>query len=1105
MTTTIKNVEILATLDEDPHVSFFPWEMEVQDIAASMAKSLHPQGLLSDILTDVQWAAYPGNSTLDANGQTQIAARFQLPVYVDIVNTMTNVELYVAKAGNDRLQLWIDSTETLKRAVIKSLGRVVRQMVKDKKVRFQTMSVSTILARVRARYGKMQRDTKLSLRDRMLTLMPTLDGLDTHISNLQDMFDVSEIAGSIINEDRKVEMFRETVCAHPLITKLLETFDMDFPDAQLVTYEQIAAYLVVHLPNLKHSQTTATRATANLLTATAYSTLEAETQRLKAENDKLKRKRPNQTKQPLKNQKGKGKGKGRGSRKGKRDAESSSTETLKYCYGHGSQRSHTSAECKMLAGDKAQFNAAMRAATGPNNPPGGSTKVNGQEVSTTKTKKVSAHVAYDEDDADDNGEYDADDNDAYDETATFLASCLSDSNSDDHNAYDTLQGSAMMIEDTLLFDESDPAPSTNEVTHADGERRLMQPPVLSSRPTQAIAAAQSARSPTSRQSYLQPKPVNLTLGESKVVGELETGGSKVADERETMEEDKTPAHVTLITDGSQFRKPFWEAEVQLLQDLIRRQYAGRKDILSRRIPTADELQIQFVTWLIDQPNLPLLSAPVSSGFYSAIYGICKPPPSSGTGFFDEEYVSGKCQRNMPTVSRDGLNPATRPDLTYQEACTAELTTPASVAHHEKRLYLPGYTPTSIRNNIRTMLQTADPDQHMVDFQEKDIPPQNRDPQTHRILTDLLQKRNELDEDFLLDPNEVAADGTIIYDKGRTYEQEYVQRDREYNRINRGMYHVYAASAYIIHDRNFLSYCRPTLRNLPITTAYKLAKLKARLIDLDTTNPPYQTIQKPTRVQTQPIFSAPRPSYADVLRHTLQPRKDWMRDQPPYMSDSEADHTWHRSNAATFGSGNLTDAEIQQQIDILKSIQDQRLQTALPLPPRHDRNSPSKARDQQHPSTHNLESRIFRQGKKTNTADDNLEKTFNQSNSGDKSFSVEKAVNQQPKQNISEKRSRFDQSYSSSQSVFSSNAQPNLSSGRKKQNVRQRKDQFHHNDDSEGEDMTLDERDMWSKLVKASDKWKLRLSFNLRRHEDPWRKATMMRVMTRQRLGLLIQE
>ena len=80
MTTTVKTVEILTTLEEDPHVSFFPWEMEVQDIASSMAKSIHPNGLLSDILTDAQWAAYTGNSTVDANGQQQIAARFQLPI-----------------------------------------------------------------------------------------------------------------------------------------------------------------------------------------------------------------------------------------------------------------------------------------------------------------------------------------------------------------------------------------------------------------------------------------------------------------------------------------------------------------------------------------------------------------------------------------------------------------------------------------------------------------------------------------------------------------------------------------------------------------------------------------------------------------------------------------------------------------------------------------------------------------------------------------------------------------------------------------------------------------------------------------------------------------
>lgn len=200
---------------------------------------------------------------------------------------MNTVELYVARANNDRLQLWIDCVETLKRAVIKSLGRVIRQIIKDKKVRFQQMSVSEILARVRAKYGRMQKDTNLSLKERMLTLLPTLDGLESHISNLEDMFEVSETAGFPITEYRKVEIFRESVCAQPLIGKLLETFDVEFPDAHAVSYEQISAYLEMHLLNLKHSQMTATRASANLVALNAYATLEAESKRLQAENENL--------------------------------------------------------------------------------------------------------------------------------------------------------------------------------------------------------------------------------------------------------------------------------------------------------------------------------------------------------------------------------------------------------------------------------------------------------------------------------------------------------------------------------------------------------------------------------------------------------------------------------------------------------------------------------------------------------------------------------------------------------------------------------------------------------------------------------------------------
>jgi hypothetical protein len=155
------------------------------------------------ILTDEQWAAHPGNSVVDQQGNIQVALRYQLPGQVDINNNMSSVELYVAKASNDKRQLWIDTEEALKRAVIKSLGQVVCQVIRPTKTRFQQMTVSQIIAKVRSRYGLMQKDTKANLREKMRSMLQTSDGLDTHISNLQEMFDISERAGFQVSEDDK--------------------------------------------------------------------------------------------------------------------------------------------------------------------------------------------------------------------------------------------------------------------------------------------------------------------------------------------------------------------------------------------------------------------------------------------------------------------------------------------------------------------------------------------------------------------------------------------------------------------------------------------------------------------------------------------------------------------------------------------------------------------------------------------------------------------------------------------------------------------------------------------------------------------------------------
>jgi hypothetical protein len=50
--------------------------------------------------------------------------------------------LYIAQEPNEKLQLWMDSSDAIKRAVIKILGAVVCEITTVKTARFQQMSVA---------------------------------------------------------------------------------------------------------------------------------------------------------------------------------------------------------------------------------------------------------------------------------------------------------------------------------------------------------------------------------------------------------------------------------------------------------------------------------------------------------------------------------------------------------------------------------------------------------------------------------------------------------------------------------------------------------------------------------------------------------------------------------------------------------------------------------------------------------------------------------------------------------------------------------------------------------------------------------------------------
>jgi hypothetical protein len=212
------------------------------------------------------------------------------------------------------------ASEVLKRAVIKSLGKAVREIITVKtsrfqqitvaeiiaRVRFQQITVAEIIARVRTRFGNLQKDTKTALKVRMTRMLKAVEDFDKHIAALTKLFNISKTVGSVVGEDHKVDYFRDSLFGHPILAEILKQFDFEFPDSTLITYTQIAAYVVLHLPNLKTAQQASTRMQANIVTSNAYAALQLETKQLRDDVQELKRKRsldkanPNNKKQKQK-------------------------------------------------------------------------------------------------------------------------------------------------------------------------------------------------------------------------------------------------------------------------------------------------------------------------------------------------------------------------------------------------------------------------------------------------------------------------------------------------------------------------------------------------------------------------------------------------------------------------------------------------------------------------------------------------------------------------------------------------------------------------------------------------------------------------------------
>ncbi len=282
-------------------------------------------------------------------------------------------------------------------------------------------------------------------------MLKTVDDLESHVANLEALFERYDGASVVpLDEDRKIDYFRTSVFGHQMILTILLNFDLQFSDGNAHTFTQITEYVNSHLPNIKSSQSSSIRLQANMVNAIsseAYAALKTENEFLKrkqAQGTVNKNKKQAKTKQENRQPNTKTPRAPRGGRGDPTRTGDEPIEGLNYCHQHGWQHSHDSPECKSMASDKQKYNEAMRRTKGPNHPPGGCTKVNGQ-VPSDRTRQVAANMAasYFDDDFEDDNHYPSMGED--DETMLFLFQHEKDEY-DASTAYSTTEATASMMD-----------------------------------------------------------------------------------------------------------------------------------------------------------------------------------------------------------------------------------------------------------------------------------------------------------------------------------------------------------------------------------------------------------------------------------------------------------------------------------------------------------------------------------------------------------------------------------------------------------------------------------------------------------------------------------
>jgi hypothetical protein len=158
--TTSTPILISPSLETDPENNRQAWLLSIRTTASSLGRAYFPDGLLSTGIcdTDAEWAA--ANPVANAGDPPIPRPIPQQPG--PLPGNAGNAAIYNAGLQRDACVFYHDALPNLKRAILDSVGSVIRQALYNSATGFQHLTIIDILTYVSTHYG---RTTVKSIKD----------------------------------------------------------------------------------------------------------------------------------------------------------------------------------------------------------------------------------------------------------------------------------------------------------------------------------------------------------------------------------------------------------------------------------------------------------------------------------------------------------------------------------------------------------------------------------------------------------------------------------------------------------------------------------------------------------------------------------------------------------------------------------------------------------------------------------------------------------------------------------------------------------------------------------------------------------------------------